>query len=90
MDISLVEGVFEINCVCHGETENAPYEVSISATVELDDLDEYVNKCLLLFTGLMELADNENNSGWVPSNAAEFLVSLVEAAEMGAEFDMLG
>lgn len=89
MDIWLVEGVFEVNCVCHGETEGAPYDLSICAEVDLDDLDEYVNKCLLLFAGLMELADNEDNPGWVPSNAAVFLFSLVEAAETGSEFNML-
>lgn len=89
MAISFVEGLFEVNCVCHGETEDAPYDLSICSDVELDDLDEYVDRCFFVFMGLMELAVNSDDPRWVPSDAAAFLFSLIEAAETGSEFNML-
>lgn len=89
IEISQVEGLLEVNCVCYGETEEfgePPYELSFCSEIEVDDLDDYVYRCFILFQGLIEAAVNKNNPAWEPTEAAELLFSLIESVSEGTDF----
>lgn len=88
IEISRVGDLLEVNCVCHGETEETPYNISVCAEVGVSELDSFLARCFLLFQGLVELGENESAQDWEPSEAALLLFSLCDAVEQGESFDM--
>lgn len=85
----VVGSLVEVNCVCHVETEDDPYELTIWEEVEAEDLDAYLSRCYFLFQGLIELAGNVDDPGWAPSSAANFLLSMIEAVDSGSDFNIM-
>lgn len=91
IEVTGVEGHLEVNCDCSAQTEegDAPYEVSVSSEIDLDDLDLYISRCLLLFKGVIELAIQADDPEYEVTEAAMFVFSMVQAVITGTEFDML-
>lgn len=89
VEIYFEDGVCEIKCVCQGRTDTGPFEVTIGADVEPDELDACVARCFWVFRGLVKMAENADDPRWVPSDAVAFVLSMINATETGQDFDLL-
>lgn len=91
IEVTLIEGLLEVTCDCYIESEEGdpPYEMSVCSEVEVDVLDAYVQRCFLLFRGLIEIAMNTDDPDWEPAEEAQFVLAMIESVEEGTDFDML-